>query len=52
MIDADGLGEGADADVELAFSVGFLREEGLELVYGGVGFAAGDGDFSPALRRA
>ena len=43
MVDADGLAEAANADIELAFGVRFLREERLELVEGRVGFAAGDG---------
>ena len=42
VVDADGLAETTDADIELALGVRFLREERLKLVESRVGFAASD----------
>ena len=43
VVDADGLAEATDADIELALGVRFLREERLKFVESRVGFAAGNG---------
>jgi hypothetical protein len=54
MVDADGFGEGADADVELAFGVGLFLKEGLELIYSMVELDSPPvmGSLSSPLRRA